>query len=293
MRICSIDATLNEELPAKQIAQLIDTDLAKVKINIVKKKVGTLGLDRKTLEKSHVLFITLPKKKITQEMYIELISYIDIGGTLILTLPSPPWEILGRFFEEMINELGITFQSNYVYGLPKIPSNTRLIGSKLTITKAHIIDYNKNKSFLKENGIKKYIPLALMDKEPVILAGYKRRGKFVIISSPEIFTNVNSDFLNRLVFLSSQKIDYILSEKSMRYKIGKSNFSLQLQYGSLQSYLLSLYHYNFMFLQKEVEFTSKEDLTESIYKVLLKQKVIGDLPSKKVISNTIEKIEFE
>jgi len=193
----------------------------------------------------------------------------------------------------MINELGITFQSNYVYGLPKIPSNTRLIGSKLTITKAHIIDYNKNKSFLKENGIKKYIPLALMDKEPVILAGYKRRGKFVIISSPEIFTNVNSDFLNRLVFLSSQKIDYILSEKSLRYKIGKSNFSLQLQYGSLQSYLLSLYHYNFMFLQKEVEFTSKEDLTESIYKVLLKQKVIGDLPSKKVISNTIEKIEFE
>ena len=293
MRICSIDATLNEELPAKQIAQLIDTDLAKVKINIVKKKVGTSGLDRKTLEKSHVLFITLPKKKITQEMYIELISYIDIGGTLILTLPSPPWEILGRFFEEMINELGIIFQSNYVYGLPKIPSNTRLIGSKLTITKAHIINYNKNKSFLKENGIKKYIPLALMDKEPVILAGYKRRGKFVIISSPEIFTNVNSDFLNRLVFLSSQKIDYILSEKSMRYKIGKSNFSLQLQYGSLQSYLLSLYHYNYMFLQKEVEFTSKEDLTESIYKVLLKQKVIGDLPSKQVISNTIEKIEFE
>lgn len=293
MRICSIDSTLNEELPAKQIAKLLDSDIAKVKINIVKKKVGTIGLDRKTLERSHVLFITLPKKKITQEMYIELISYIDIGGTLILTLPSPPWEDLGRFFEEMINELGITFQPNYVYGLPNIPFDTRFIGVKLTITKAHVIDYNKNNDFLKENGIKKYIPLALMDKKPVILAGYKRRGKFVIISSPEIFSDVNSDFLNRLVLLSSQKIDYILSEKSIRYYIGESNFSFKLQHGSLQSYLLSLYHYNFMFLQKEVEFTSKEDLTERIHKVLLKQRVISNLPSKQDICNTIEKIKIK
>jgi hypothetical protein len=293
MRKCSIDSTLNEELPAKQIAKLIDSDIAKVEINIVRKKVGTMGLDRKTLEKSHVLFITLPRKKISQEMYIELISYIDIGGTLILTLPSPPWEDLGRFFEEMINELGITFQPNYVYGLPKIPSNTRFIGAKLTITKAHIINYNENKVFLKENGIKKYIPLALMDKKPVILAGYKRRGKFVVISSPEIFTDINSDFLNRLVLLSSQKIDYLLSEKIKRYSIGESNFSFQLQHGSLQSYLLSLYHYKFMFLQKEVEFTSKKDLTDRIYKVLLKQKVIGDLPSKQDIFNTIEKIKIK
>jgi hypothetical protein len=293
MRKCSIDSTLNEELPAKQIAKLIDSDIAKVEINIVKKKVGTIGLDRKTLEKSHVLFITLPRKKFSQEMYIELISYIDIGGTLILTLPSPPWEDLGRFFEEMINELGITFQPNYVYGLPKIPSNTRFIGAKLTITKAHIINYNENKDFLKENGIKKYIPLALMDKKPVILAGYKRRGKFVVISSPEIFTDINSDFLNRIILLSSQKIDYLLSEKIKRYSIGESNFSFQLQHGSLQSYLLSLYHYKFMFLQKGVEFTSKEDLTERIYKVLLKQKVIGDLPSKQDIFNTIEKIKIK
>jgi hypothetical protein len=293
MRICSIDSTLNEEIPAKRIAKLIDSDIAKVEINIVKKKVGTIGLTRKTLEKSHVLFITLPKKKITQEMFIELISYIDIGGTLILTLPSPPWEDLGRFFEDMISELGITFQNKYVYGLPKIPSNTRLIGSKLTITKAHVIDYNEEKDFLKENGIKRYIPLALMDKKPVILAGYKRRGKFVVISSPEIFTDVNSDFLNRLVLLSSQKIDYLLSEKIKRYNIGKSNFSLQLQHGSLQSYLLSLYHFNFMFLQEEVEITSKEDLTERIYKVLVKQKVIGDLPSKQDIFNIVEKIKIE
>jgi len=293
MRICSIDSTLNEEIPAKKIAKLIDSDIAKVEINIVKKKVGTIGIDRKTLEKSHVLFITLPKKKITQEMYIELISYIDIGGTLILTLPSPPWEDLGRFFEEMTNELGIKFQPSYVYGLPKIPSNTRLIGSRLTIIKAHIIDYSENKDFLKENGIKKYIPLALIDKRPVILAGYKRRGKFVIISSPEIFTDINSNFLNRLVLLSSQKIDYTLSEKIKRYNIGKSNFSLQLQHGSLQSYLLSLYHYSYMFLQEEVEFTSKEDLTESIYNIVLKQKVIGDLPSKQDIFITIEKIKIE
>ncbi len=293
MRLCSIDSTLNEELPAKQIAKLIDSDVAKVEINIVKKKVGTIGLTRKTLEKSHVLFITLPKKKISQEMYIELISYIDIGGTLILTLPSPPWEDLGRFFEEMIDELGISFQHNYVYGLPKIPSNTRLIGSKLTITKAHVIDFNEQKDFLTENGIKKYIPLALMDKKPVILAGYKRRGKFIIISSPEIFTDINSDFLNRLVLLSSQKIDYILSEKNVRHKIGKSNFSLQLQHGSLQSYLLSLYHYSFMFLQEEVEFTSKEDLTERIYKVLVKQKVIGELPTEQDIFKTIEKIKIK
>ncbi len=293
MRICSIDSTLNEEIPAKQIAKLIDSDIAKVEINIVKKKVGTIGLARKTLEKSHVLFITLPKKKITQEIYIELISYIDIGGTLILTLPSPPWEDLGRFFEEMINELGITFQHKYVYGLPKIPSDTRLIGSTLTITKAHVINYNKNKDFLKENGIKKYLPLALMDKKPVILAGYKRRGKFIIISSPEIFTDINSDFLNRLVLLSSQKIDYKLSEENVKYNIGKSNFSLQLQHGSLQSYLLSLFHYNFMFLQEEVEFTSKEDLTERIYNVLVKQNVIGDLPSKQDIFKIIDKFKIK
>ncbi|MBY9001012.1 MAG: hypothetical protein KGD64_08870 [Candidatus Heimdallarchaeota archaeon] len=292
MRICSVDTTLNEELPAKQIVNLIDSKIAQVETNIVRKKVGGIGLDRKTLEKSHVLFITLPRKKITQEIYIELISYIDIGGTLILTLPSPPWEGLGRFFEEMIKELGISFQSKYVYGLPKIPSNTRLIGSKLTITKAHVIEFNVNKNFLKENGIKKYVPLALMDKEPVILAGYKRRGKFVIISSPEVFTESNSDFLNRLVLLSSQKIDYILSDKIERYTLGDGNFSLQLQHGSLQNYLLSLYHHNFMFLQKEILFISKEDLTECISKELVKQKVLGDLPSKQEIMKILEKLKW-
>ena len=48
-----------------------------------------------------------------------------------------------------------------------------------------------------------------------------------------------------------------------------------------------------MFLQKEVEFTSKEDLTERIYKVLLKQKVISDLPLKQEIFNTIEKTKIK
>ena len=293
MRICSVDTTLNEAISAKQIVNCIDTSAADVKINIIKKHLGSRGLDRKTLEKSHVLFITLPRKKISQELFIELISYIDIGGTLILTLPTPPWEELGRFFLEMIKELGITFQANYVYGLPKIPKDVRLIGSKLVITKAHVINYNKNKTFMKDNGIKKYIPLALMDKKPVILAGYKRRGKFVIISSSEVFAKTNTEFLSKLIYISSKKIDYNLEEKIVKYQIGQSNYFIELQHGCLHSYLLSLYHHNFVFHQEVVSFASKEDLTDKIYKVLLKQKVLGDLPDKTQIRKLLDQLKFE
>ena len=146
MKLCSIDTSLNEEVKAKTIAGTINPDIAQVKINIVKKRGP--GLDRSTLERSHVLFISLPRKKLTQEEYIELISYIDIGGCLILTLPSPPWTDLGRFFEEFRKEIGISFQSKFVYGLPKIPIETRLIGSELTITKAQVINAENNASFI-------------------------------------------------------------------------------------------------------------------------------------------------
>ncbi len=291
MKLCSIDTSLNEKVKAKTIAGTINPDIAQVKINIVKKRGP--GLDRQILEKSHVLFISLPQKKITQEEYIELISYIDIGGCLILTLPSPPWTDLGRFFEEFRKELGISFESNFVYGLPKIPMEIRLIGSELSITKAHVIKAQNDKIFLKESGIKKHISLALMDNEPVVLAAYKRRGRFVIFSSPEIFASINSDFLSRLVLLSSQKTDYTLSMDKEKLQIGSSNFFLLLQHACLDSYLLSLYHYNFIFHKETINISTENNLLQRIHSIILKQKVISERPELEDILEALQKFKIE
>ena len=289
MKLCSIDMSLNEEVKAKTIIGTINPEIAQVKINIVKKRGP--GLDRSTLEKSHVLFISLPRKKITQEQYIELISYIDIGGCLILTLPSPPWTVLGRFFEEFRKELGITFKSQYVYGLPKIPDETRLIGSSLTITKAQVIKIQEDKKFLKENGIKTIIPLALMDNEPVVIAAYKRRGRFIVFSSPEIFASRNSDFLSRLVLLSSRKEEYTLSSQIERKQISNSNFFLLLQHGCLDNYLLSIYHYNFIFHKEIINVKQEQELPQRIHSIILKQKVLSDKPSINEITETLQKFQ--
>jgi hypothetical protein len=286
MRLCSIDHSLNEEIHPKEIINSINPDIANVKFNIVKKR--SPGLVRDTLEKSHILFISLPRKKLTQEQYIELISYIDIGGCLVLTLPSPPWTDLGRFFEEFRREIGISFQSNFVYGLPKIPMNVRLIGSKLTITKAHVINSNMNEDFMKETGIKKFIPIALMDDQPVVLAALKRRGRFIIFSTPEIFTQQNSDFLSRLIHLSTGKKEYLLSKTVQKYQIGESNFFLLLQHACLDSYLLSLYHYDFIFHQETINIAQEDKLPQRIYSIITKQKVLSERPGIEQILEAIE-----
>lgn len=290
MKICSIDTSLNEEVKAKTIVEAINTEIAQVKINIVKRRGP--GLDRKTLERSHVLFISLPRKKITQEEYIELISYIDIGGCLILTLPSPPWEDLGRFFEEFRKELGFSFQSKVVYGLPKIPDETRLLGSHLTITKAHVIQTETDKKIMKENGINEFIPLALMDNEPVIVAAYKRRGRFVVFSSAEVFSQINSDFLSRLILLSSKKQSFKLSEDVKKKQIGETNFSILLQHACLDSYLLSLYHYDFAFHKETIDMKLEKGLALKIYSKIQKQKVLSERPKLEEIDETLEKLEI-
>ena len=291
MRLCSIDTSLQEEVNAKSITSVINPEIAQVKFNIVKKRGP--GLDRKTLEKSHILFISLPRKKLTQEQYIDLISYIDIGGCLILTLPSPPWTELGRFFELFRKELGISFQSKFVYGLPKIPLETRLIGSELTITKAHVIEVNTDSDFMKENGIKKHIPLALLGNEPVVLAVYKRRGKFIVFSTSEIFNHKNSDFLNRLVLIASRKEDYLLSNVIKKVQIGETNFSMRFQTACLDTYLLSLYHYNFVSHQSIIDLTTMRDLPIRISSIISKQKVLSERPSLQEIEDAIEKFVIE
>ena len=291
MKVCSIDTTLNEQIKPKDIVDSIDPETANVKINIIKKVSG--GLDRKTLEKSHVLFIGLPKKKINQELFIELTSYIDIGGCLILTLPSPEkWEDLGRFFGEMSEELGISFQSKFVYGLPKIAEDTKLVGTKLIVTKAHVIEFNSNKKFMKESGIKNYIPLALIDDKPIALAAYKRRGRFIVFSSPEVFSPKNKDFLNSLIFLSSTKEDYLFPKNSKKTKFGDTNFFIVLQHACLDNYLLSLYHYNFMFSQQVVQPKSKTKLVTLINTIISKQKVLGEPPKKEEILQTLNKFDI-
>ena len=285
MRLCSINTTLNENLDPQTIIDAVDPEIANVKFNVIK-KIGA-GMDRKTLEKSHILFISLPRKKLTQEQYIELISYVDIGGCLILTLPSPPWDDLGRFFEELRKELGISFRSNFVFGFPRIPKNTRLVGSTLTITKAHVIDFNLDEEFLKENGIKGYIPLALMDNRPVILAGKKRRGNFIIFSTPEIFKKQNSDFLNRLILLITKRENLLFRETVEKLKFGDSNFYLRIQHACLDSYLLSLFHYNFMFYQEVISYTTIEELSQSVYNIVSEQRVLGELPKLEDVFNTL------
>ena len=285
MRLCSINTTLNEKKDPKTIMDAIDPKIANIRFNVVK-KIGA-GLDRNTLEKSHILFISLPRKKLTQEQYIELISYIDIGGCLILTLPSPPWDELGRFFEELRKELGISFKSNFVFGFPRIPKDTRLVGSTLTITKAHVIDYNMDDKFLKDSGIKDYIPLALMDNHPVILAAKKRRGKFIIFSTPEIFKIQNSDFLNRLILLITKRENLLFSISEEKRKFGDSNFYLRIQHACLDSYLLSLFHYNFMFYQEVISYTTLEELSQSVYNIVSEQKVLGELPKLEDVFHTL------
>ena len=227
-------------------------------------------------------------------MYLELISYIDIGGCLILTLPRPrALPELGRWFEALRWELGINLSEQYVYGLPRIPHETRLLGSKLLINKSHVINYNSEPYFMKENGIKSHVPLALMDSKPVVLVAKKRRGKFIIFGTHEIFTESNSNYLNRLLLIASRKLDYLTRKKNNRVQIGESNFYICLNHAILNQYLLSFYHHEYVFFKEPYSFTSIENLEVKIQTVLANQKIIGSLPSLTDIRYSLHSLKLE
>ena len=294
MRLCTVDMSLDEQIKAKEITSLINQDIAQVKFKIVKKRFYATGLERSILEKSHILFITLPRKKISQDMYLELISYIDIGGCLILTLPRPrALPELGRWFEALRWELGINLSEQYVYGLPRIPYETRLLGSKLFINKSHVINYNSEPHFMKENGIKSYTSLALMDSKPVVLVAKKRRGKFIIFGTHEIFTESNSNYLNRLLLIASRKLDYLMYKENNRVQIGESNFYICLNHAILNQYLLSFYHHEYVFFKEPYSFTSIKDLESKIQSILANQKIIGSPPSLTDIRYTLHSLKLE
>jgi len=293
MRLCTVDMSLDEKIKAKEIISLIDQDVAQVKFKIIKKRLYGSGLERSILEKSHILFITLPRKKISQDLYLELISYIDIGGCLILTLPRPRALLeLGRWFEALRWELGINLSEQFVYGLPRIPYETRLLGSKLLINKSHIINYNSEPKFMKENGIKSYTPLALMDSKPVVLAAKKRRGKFVIFGTHEIFKESNSDYLNRLMLISSRKLDYLMHKKNDKVQIGESNFYICLNHAILNQFLLSIYHHEYVFFKEPYSFTSIKDFEAKIQSILANQNIIGRPPSLTDIRYTLHSLKL-
>jgi len=279
-------------MKAKEFINLIDPEIAQVKFNVIRRKIGVESLRRKNIEKTHILIITLPTRKISREEYIDLIDYIDVGGTLFLTLPSPPWNELGRWFSEFIEELGINFQKESVYGIPKIPLNTRLIGTKLMSHRAHVINYNSNHSFMKENGIAEYIPIALIDEKPIILAARKRRGRFIIFSSIDTMSPNNKCFLNILLRLSSQRKSFLLDETTKR-KIGNTTFFFSLQHATLRTFLLSLYHHDFRFYQEIVEFTKMEELADKIFKIMKKQEVLSTPPTLDEIKSVLKEEELE
>ncbi|MHA1955102.1 MAG: hypothetical protein ACW96U_14275, partial [Candidatus Heimdallarchaeaceae archaeon] len=136
------------------------------------------------------------------------------------------------------------------------------------------------------------IPLALMDNKPVILAGYKRRGRFVIFSTSEIFSKQNSNYLNKLIRLSSKKMDYLISTEENKIKVGDTNYYVLLQHACLDSYLLSLYHYNFMFYQGDFKFKTIEYLLKKIHNIISKQKIEGKLPDLSEIGTSLQSLKL-
>ncbi len=293
MRHCSIDKSLCGDFKAKKIIKLIDPALANVKCEIIKNRLVGDALDRDTLERSHILFLTMPNKKMTYDNYINLIDYIDVGGTLILTLPSPQsWFGLGRWFNRFIEELGISFESNFVYGLPSIPLNIRLFIFDLKIHRAHIIRYNEDEAFMKEHGIKEYIPIALMDDEPVLVMGNKRRGRFIISSSKEIFSESNYLFLNYLLRIASKREDFTIGEIN-KVRIGNSNFYIALNHGCARYFLLSLFHFKYNFYKQPVVFETKEKLVSLILKLIEDQKHVAEMVSKENVELAIKRVNLD
>ncbi len=292
-RLCSIDNSYNEKVNAKNIVRLIEPDKALVKVNIIRKNLLGDTLKREKIEHSHILIITGPRKKFSYETYTDLIDYIDVGGSLFLTPVSPSWDHLGRWFSEFMDELGISFDASSIYGIPKIPYNTRVIGTSLSSHSAYPITVNEDKKFMKESGISEYIPLATIDNKTVIVAGEKRRGKFVIFSSLDTLLNEsNKDFFNILLRVTSQKKSYSLDDP-VRIDFADSQFSFSLQHASLNVFLLSLFHHNFNFYQGIIEYKTTDDLSIQIQKLLEQQKLLGNPPELTKIKEALEHYDFQ
>ena len=262
-----------------------------MKIKILKPNLLAPALSRKNLERTHILLISLPRKRLTAELASELASYIDIGGSLILTLPDPAeWGKLGWWFEIFREELGISFAEEPVYGLPKVNEETRLVGTTLTVSRAFHIFTDTDPEVMRKNGIKKYIPLAYVDDKPVALAAYKRRGTFVIFSSEEIFEQSNSVFINRLLHILSKRININLDSKAPKYQIASTSYYVTLQHAVFDTYLISLYHHDYQFHKSVINNVSVEFLTDYIERFISLHKSVDSNPTKDEISITTKKI---
>lgn len=291
MKLCTIDSSLNEKIPAKQIANLIDSKIANVKIKILRPNILASALSRKNLERSHILLISLPRKRLTAELASELASYIDIGGSLILTLPDPAeWGKLGWWFEVFREELGISFAEEPVYGLPKVNEDTRLVGTNLTVSRAFHIFTDNDPEVMRKNGVKEYIPLAYVDDKPVAIAAYKRRGVFVIFSSEEVFEQSNSVFINRLLYILSKRINIKLDPKAPKYQIASTSYYVLLQHAVFDTYLISLYHHDFEFHRSVINNISIEFLADYIERFISLHKSVDTNPTKSEILTTTKKI---
>ncbi len=146
---------------------------------------------------------------------------------------------------------------------------------------------------MKENGIKSYTSLALMDSKPVVLLAEKRRGKFIIFGTHEIFTESNSNYLNCLLLIASRKLDYLMHKENNRVQIGESNFYISLNHAILNQYLLSFYHHEYVFFKEPYSFTSIKNLEVKIQSILANQKIIGSTPSLTDIRYTLHSLKLE
>lgn len=292
MRLCAIDTSLNEKISAKHIANLIDEKIADVTVKILKQNIFSgPALKRENLLRSHILMITIPRKALTAELALELASYIDIGGCLLLTLPAPDrWIKLGRWFNQFRRELGINFDVDPVFGLPKVNDDTRLIGSPLKLSKAYHIYYNSDTQAMKENGIKEYIPLAYIDNKPIVVAAYKRRGSFVVFSSEEMFTQSNSLFINRLLYLCANRKKFKLDEKNPKIQVGTSNYFILLQHAVYDTYRISIFHHDYLFYKSVITNASFDHLADFLEKHISSHKTSNHFPSRIEIEKTAQKL---
>ena len=292
-RLCSVDLSLKEKMDLKELYKSIDEDVALVKFNLIRRRFRRGGLTRKNLEKTHILIINRPTTRLLREEFIELIDFIDVGGTLILNIPPPKYlQDLGRWFEAFTDELGISLTNKVYYGIPKISKQTKLVGNNLSSHKAFEISCNDDPIFLKENGIKKYVPLAFIDDNPIIVFAEKRRGRFIVFCSNDTLKSENRNFISILLRLSSQRKDFLLEEPN-KIKIGSSNFSISLQHTSLRNYFVTLYHHDFAFFREVMPINSIDDFTINIYKEIEKQQILSTPPTMEELVKTLKNIEFE
>ncbi|MHA1115264.1 MAG: hypothetical protein ACTSRR_03810 [Candidatus Heimdallarchaeaceae archaeon] len=292
-RLCSIDLSLKEKIDLKELYKCIDEEIALVKFNLIRRRFRRGGLTRKNLEKTHILIINRPTTRLLREEFIELIDYIDVGGTLILNLPPPKYiQDLGRWFEAFIDELGISLTHEVYYGIPKISKETRLVGNNLSSHKAFEISCNNDSNFMKENGIKKYIPLAFIDDKPIIVFAEKRRGRFIVFCSSDTLKPENKNFISILLRLASQRRNFLLEEPD-KIKIGSSNFSISLQHTSLSYYSVTIYHHDFAFFSDVMPINSLDDFAIEVYKEIEKQQILSSPPTIEELFKTLKNIELE